>query len=82
MELTNFVLKNCCYTVDYVKHVPNNNTNIKLKTHITYNTNIYRIMQHRDHSMVKCNKDDSRRKSQILGWRPIWVSNVEWKDSK
>lgn len=25
MELTNFVLKNCCYTVDYVKHVTNNN---------------------------------------------------------
>lgn len=36
MELTNFVLKNCRYTVDYVKHVPNNNTNIKHKTHNIY----------------------------------------------
>jgi len=34
MTLTNFVLKNCCYTVDYIKHVPNNNTNIK-HIHIT-----------------------------------------------
>lgn len=35
MELTNFVLKSCCYTVDYIKHVPKKNTNIKHITHIT-----------------------------------------------
>jgi len=34
MELTNFILKNCSYTVDYVKRIPNN-TNFKHIPHIT-----------------------------------------------